>query len=125
VQPTTRPGAKLPHVWLIDRHGARISILDVVGKGLFSLITGLSGSAWVIAAKDLAVPYLRVITVGAPDAADVYCEWQRAREIEEAGALLVRPDGYVAWREVCAIHSTEIAKRKLAAAMATILARRH
>jgi 2,4-dichlorophenol 6-monooxygenase len=121
VQPTTRPGAKLPHVWLIDRHGKRISILDVVGKGLFSLITGLSGTAWVIAAKELALPYLRVITVGEPDAADVYCEWQRAREIEEAGALLVRPDGYVAWREVCAIHLTEIARQKLATVLSLIL----
>jgi 2,4-dichlorophenol 6-monooxygenase len=24
--------------------------------------------------------------------------WSRARQIEEAGVLLVRPDGYVAWR---------------------------
>jgi 2,4-dichlorophenol 6-monooxygenase len=35
---------------------------------------------------------------GSPKAQDLYCEWQRVREIEEAGALLVRPDGVVAWR---------------------------
>ena len=45
VQATTRPGAKLPHVWLIDEYGRRISTLDIVGRGKLSLLTGLSGSA--------------------------------------------------------------------------------
>ncbi|KDN75572.1 hypothetical protein DF19_08650 [Streptomyces olindensis] len=32
------------------------------------------------------------------DAHDAYGEWSRRAEIGEEGALLVRPDGYVAWR---------------------------
>jgi 2,4-dichlorophenol 6-monooxygenase len=29
---------------------------------------------------------------------DAYDEWMRLREIAESGCVLVRPDGYVAWR---------------------------
>ena len=29
---------------------------------------------------------------------DLYCAWQRLREIDEAGVLLIRPHGDVAWR---------------------------
>jgi 2,4-dichlorophenol 6-monooxygenase len=43
LQATTRPGAKSPHVWLIDKTGRKISTLDVTQKGKFSLVTGLSG----------------------------------------------------------------------------------
>ena len=47
----------------------------------------------------LDLPFLRVVVTGSSEAQDLYCEWQRIREIEEAGALLVRPDGVVAWRD--------------------------
>ena len=52
LQATTRPGAKLPHAWLVGDDGRRVSTLDVTGKGKFTLVTGLSGQAWVEAAKD-------------------------------------------------------------------------
>ena len=29
---------------------------------------------------------------------DLYDDWARAREVREDGCVLVRPDGYVAWR---------------------------
>ena len=29
---------------------------------------------------------------------DLYYDWSRRREVEESGALLVRPDKHVAWR---------------------------
>ena len=32
LQATTRPGAKVPHTWLVDRRGRRISTLDVTGQ---------------------------------------------------------------------------------------------
>ena len=41
LQATTRTGAKLPHVWLVDGAGGKTSTLDVTGKGKFSLLTGL------------------------------------------------------------------------------------
>jgi 2,4-dichlorophenol 6-monooxygenase len=122
-QPTTRPGAKIPHAWLVGTDGRRVSTLDLVGKGLFTLVTGLSGTAWVEAAHALADPALRTLVIGAPGALDAYCTWHRLRETDEAGALLVRPDGVVAWRCTHAEHDPATARRALAAALAAVLAR--
>jgi len=122
-QPTTRPGAKLPHVWLVDERGLRISTLDVTGKGKMTLITGLSGRAWVDAAQAIALPFLRTVVIGEPGASDPYLNWVRVREIEEAGALLVRPDGVVAWRHLQAAGDPLQAQRLLRAALAQLLDR--
>jgi 2,4-dichlorophenol 6-monooxygenase len=104
LQATTRPGAKLPHAWLVDEHGRRTSTLDVTGKGMFSLVTGLSGEAWAAAGRELDLPFLRTVVVGDPGSEDLYGYWADAREVEEAGAILVRPDGYVAWRVTEAVY---------------------
>jgi 2,4-dichlorophenol 6-monooxygenase len=104
LQATTRPGAKLPHCWLVDQHGRRISTLDVVGRGRLCLMTGLAGSSWAVAVEQLALPYLDCVVIGSVGAADPYLSWAGRREIEEGGALLVRPDGYIAWR-----HTTVLA----------------
>jgi len=98
LQATTRPGAKLPHAWLINRSGHKVSTLDVLAEGKMTLITGLSGTAWKNAVQELDAPYLSCVVTGEPDTQDLYCDWQRIREVHEAGAVLVRPDGYVAWR---------------------------
>lgn len=121
LQATTRPGAKIPHAWLINAKGRRVSTLDVTGKGQFSVVTGLAGGAWVEAAAKLGRPYLRVVVTGARGTQDPYCEWQRRREIKEAGALLVRPDGIVAWRHTEAVHDVAEAQRLLELALDTVL----
>lgn len=99
LQASTYAGAKIPHAWLIDKKGDKQSTLDVVGQGKFTLVTGLSGHRWVEAAKQLNLPFLRTVVTGAFGYQDPYCEWQQRREIAESGVLLVRPDGYVAWRQ--------------------------
>ena len=121
MQPTTRPGAKLPHVWLVDATGRRVSTLDVTGHGRFSLITGLAGGAWVRAAEQLDLPYLRTVVIGDPGTLDLYAAWARAREVEEAGALLVRPDGYVAWRWVEPLSDDREALAHLSDALRSVL----
>lgn len=121
LQPTTRPGAKIPHVWLVDGDGTKMSTLDVTGRGSFSLVTGLSGQAWAAAAEKLSLPYLRTVRIGAPGTADPYCSWARIREIDEAGALLVRPDGYIAWRQPAGVWDDGDAYEQLTAALTTIL----
>jgi 2,4-dichlorophenol 6-monooxygenase len=123
LQATTRPGAKIPHAWLVGRDGRRVSTLDLTGRGAFTLVTGLSGQAWAEAARGLGLPYLRVVVVGTPDAQDLYCEWQKVREIEEAGALLVRPDGHVAWRHDGAVADAATARTTLIEVLAAVLDR--
>lgn len=121
VQPTTRPGAKLPHAWLVGQDGRRVSTLDLVGKGKISLVTGIAGQAWADAAQEMNLPFLRTVVIGRPAAQDVYCSWQAVREIEEAGALLVRPDGVVAWRQHDGVANTSQAREELEQALASLL----
>lgn len=120
-QPTTRPGAKIPHAWLVDADGRRVSTLDVTGKGLFTVVTGLAGTAWRDSVRELDLPFLRIVVTGSPEAQDLYCEWQRVREIDEAGALLVRPDGVVAWRDRGGACDVREAAARLGAAIRIVL----
>jgi len=121
LQATTRPGAKIPHAWLIDAKGRRISTLDLIGKGRCTLVTGIAGTAWVEAAQSLNRPYLDALVIGRPGALDAYCNWHAVREIDEAGALLVRPDGVVAWRSMHAAADAAQARQSLAQALAAVL----
>lgn len=121
LQATTRPGAKLPHAWLVGKDGRRTSTLDVTGKGKFTLLTGLGGAAWMAAAETLDLPYLRTVVIGERGAADPYGNWRRIREIHEAGAILVRPDGYIAWRQAEAVWGGADALTELADALAAVL----
>lgn len=126
LQPTTRPGAKLPHAWLVNARGERISTLDLVGKGVFTVLTGLSGGAWDTAAsacgEALGVP-LRGVRIGAENSRDAYGEWSRVCEIAEDGVLLVRPDGYVAWRRATAPETESSAREELLGALRHVLRR--
>lgn len=123
-QPTTWPGAHLPHAWLHDTAGRKLSTLDLCGQGRLTLLTGHGGDAWCRAAEtlgrelgiDLAV---RRIGLGL-DYEDSYGDWARLREIDEAGCLLVRPDQHVAWRSQGAAADAEAV---LLGAVRAVLAR--
>jgi 2,4-dichlorophenol 6-monooxygenase len=101
-QPTTWPGARLPHAWLFDAHGGKHSTLDVTGKGRFTILTGIAGEAWAKAAEKVAkaMGVSLVTHVIGPRRAlsDLEGSWARAREITDSGCVLVRPDHHVAWR---------------------------
>lgn len=121
LQPTTRPGAKIPHAWLVDERGRRVSTLDVTGKGRFTVVTGLAGGAWAEAVEQLDLPFLDTVVIGSTGAEDPYCAWHRIREIGEAGALLVRPDGHVAWRQADGVSDADEALDRLRSVLASIL----
>jgi 2,4-dichlorophenol 6-monooxygenase len=101
--PGTRPGAPLPHAEVEDLDGGRHALMDLVRPGQFLLIAGEDGAPWCDAARRLAatagVP-LRAIRIGHLDGdyRDPRCTWLRERQITAEGALLVRPDRFVAWR---------------------------
>ena len=100
--PTTWPGARLPHVWVFDKHGAQHSTLDLTGHGQFTVLTGIGGEAWVEAAQsvaaELGVAVATRVIGPRRDYEDHVGDWARAREIADSGCLLVRPDHHVAWR---------------------------
>jgi len=94
--PCGRPGARVPHAWTL-RAGERVSTLDLLPPGRFTLIAGAAGAAWIEAARGIAAPPLHCLAIGR-DAADPDGAWTALLGIENEGALLVRPDQHVAWR---------------------------
>ncbi|KAL2871260.1 FAD binding domain-containing protein [Aspergillus lucknowensis] len=105
VKISTYPGYHLPHVWLVaNKQGARrISTLDLCVAGGFTLFTGIGGESWVQAAEEFTRKahgaHIRAYTIGfGCDYADCYWDWERVRGVRDNGAVLVRPDQFVAWR---------------------------
>jgi 2,4-dichlorophenol 6-monooxygenase len=100
-QPTTHPGAYLPHAW-IEHERKRISTLDILGFGQFGLLVGIGGDPFVEAAKTVSQELgveLPVYKVGYRcPYDDVLGEWHDIREIGDRGVLLIRPDRHIAWR---------------------------
>lgn len=94
--PTTRPGSRLPHVWL-ERAGERISTLDLVPYDRFTVVTGPRGAAWIEAAAAISATPVQAVAVGG-EVADPSGLWAKVCGIGPEGALLVRPDQHVAWR---------------------------
>jgi len=90
------PGTRLPHVW-VERLGQRVSTLDLVGS--FVLLAGPQGAAWCNAARTVAAPAITAYRIG-EDIIDVGGGLTEALGISDSGAVLVRPDGFVAWRAV-------------------------
>ena len=123
-QPTTWPGAKLPHTWVTE-NGCRVSTLDVGGHGTFSLVTGIGGRPWLDAALALAettgVPITPVSIGPGERYEDPYGTWAGLREIDDGGALLVRPDLYIAARHLGSPESPEQAHEWLAGVLRSVL----
>ena len=94
------PGTRVPHVW-IERQGQRISTLDLL-DGRFVLLTGSGGAAWCEAAKMVAQAQgiaLSAYRIGPnADLLDLENAGPTKLGISSEGAMLVRPDGFVAWR---------------------------
>ncbi|HVW70136.1 MAG TPA: FAD-dependent monooxygenase [Steroidobacteraceae bacterium] len=92
------PGSRAPHVWL-RRSGERISTLDLLGNPVF--LIGPAGDEWARAARTLEGEFrhlpLDVYQVGRDfdDEDGRFCD---SYGLSAAGATLVRPDGFVAWR---------------------------
>ncbi len=83
-QPTTRPGARAPHVWLADGR----STLDLYGDGFVLLRFGEAGVEGLLKEAARCKIPLRVVDIGEAEAAAIY----------QRRLVLVRGDGHVAWR---------------------------
>ena len=91
------PGSRAPHLWL-TRSGQQVSTLDLTGN--FLLLAGADGGMWTRAAAEVAqragLP-LDAYCVG-KDLGDPEGRFSEAYGVSNTGASLVRPDGFVAWR---------------------------
>jgi hypothetical protein len=95
-----RPGTRAPHVWL-EQQGKRISTLDLFGLH-FVLLCGEEGERWSESAHVVATRFgltLKSYRVGPTgNLLDLEERWCATYGIAPSGAILVRPDGFVAWR---------------------------
>jgi 2-polyprenyl-6-methoxyphenol hydroxylase-like FAD-dependent oxidoreductase len=84
-EPTARPGARAPHAVLADGTSTR----NLFGRDFVLLTSGLRESEWSNAAAGLR-PSVRVCSLES-GARTLY-------RLPPGGAVLVRPDGVIAWR---------------------------
>jgi putative polyketide hydroxylase len=104
-EPSARPGSRAPHVW-IERDAARLSTVDLFDGRRFTLLAGPEGGAWCnaarAAAERLGAPLDALTISAAASLADGEGRWLATYGLERDGVVLVRPDGYVAWRKASA-----------------------
>ncbi|SMR53670.1 unnamed protein product [Zymoseptoria tritici ST99CH_3D1] len=101
---STYPGFHLPHVWVAkDGQSHRKSVLDLCGHGAFTLVTSIGGEgrrnfATAVEGKRPGLT-VNVVSIGwRQEYMDAYGDWEKTRGVEDDGAVLVRPDHFVAWR---------------------------
>jgi 2-polyprenyl-6-methoxyphenol hydroxylase-like FAD-dependent oxidoreductase len=92
------PGSRAPHLWQ-QRDGRRRSTLDLFGRD-FVILAGPDGGSWCDAAPGAAAPGvpLAAFRVGGAELAVPDDSFTEAYGVSRTGAVLVRPDGFVAWR---------------------------
>ena len=112
--PTTMPGSRAPHVTLI-KNGKTISTLDLFEKD-FVLLIGSEGERWRTVTNELNQAFSFPLTVykvaSDGDLVDVENIWYQTYEITTKGAVLIRPDGHVAWRSTFMPDNPEYELRK-------------
>lgn len=91
------PGARAPHFWVTSASGERSSIVDLL-RGRLLLLADEEAAAWEQARDALGLAqFLDVHAVGAalqPQSA----KWRDLYALEAGGAVLIRPDGFIAAR---------------------------
>jgi len=101
---TGEPGSRAPHLWVRHR-GERISSLDLYERSLVLLSDAGEPGRWhecaIRLAKQMSIP-LTSYRVGTGADAELAPEdgtdWLERHGVSPGGAVLVRPDGFVAWR---------------------------
>lgn len=100
-EPSGSPGTRAPHVQVMH-NGEQFSLLDLYGKN-FVLLTGAAGQRWHTlftgGEKKLGITVDTYAIGPGQQYIDSDANFLASYSISEAGAALVRPDGFIAWRE--------------------------
>lgn len=122
--PTARPGHRAPHVWLRTAQDT-LSTLDLFGPE-FTLLAGSAGTQWYEVAQKLRDGFNLSIGChlvgGGHGYEDIEGTFGERYGIGATGAVLVRPDGWVAWRTPA---WSKDAQGELEVALRSILALEH
>lgn len=101
-RPVARPGHRAPHL-PVRMGGRECSLIDLFALDHFTLLTGSEGTAWrdALSAAGPELPPVKALTIGrevevAPGV------WEDLYGVAPSGAVLIRPDGHVAWRAAAA-----------------------
>ncbi len=116
------PGTRAPHYWL-QQEGKQISTLDLFGRN-FTLLAAAEGGAWCDSAREAANQVgiqLEVLRMGQGALQDPVGGFVAAYGLERSGCVLVRPDGFVAWR---AKNGSDASAASLSAVLSSILSQR-
>ena len=117
-----RPGHRLPHAWL-DQGAERVATHDLLRPGRWLLLAGERGADWIAAAPAVAAARgVQIDAFRAGPGGDLQGgdgSWYALRGHDPGGALLVRPDGHVAFR---ALTAADDARGALRAALDVALA---
>ena len=98
-QPSASPGCRAPHfrlgAWWQDAGTGALSCLDLIG-GSFTLFAAADASAWMDQARAQPgdIDAYRIGCAGLED----HGQFQALYGLGSEGAVLIRPDGHVAWR---------------------------
>jgi putative polyketide hydroxylase len=122
--PHAKPGWRAPHFWVRTKaNGHRVSTVELLDGG-FVVLAGPEGQAWCDAARAIDRPpkvmSYRVAADG--DLVPEHADFCALYGIAPDGAVLVRPDGHVAFRAPKAVADPKAA---LASALDRALQREH
>ena len=116
-----KPGTRAPRV-MIERAGKPISTFDLFTKN-FCILAAPDGGAWCEAARTAAAQLGLALDAHHLDHGELRDPQRRFVEaygLSAAGAVLIRPDGFVGWRAVDAAGASAAAMHK---ALASLLCR--
>lgn len=99
--PSAAPGHRMPHFWVM-RKDERISSIDLFDYEGFALLAGPQGVDWASAFRELVeqerIPGSAYVLGGSSEITVEDDSWLTLCGLSPQGAVLVRPDGHVAWR---------------------------
>ncbi|KIX09640.1 uncharacterized protein Z518_00721 [Rhinocladiella mackenziei CBS 650.93] len=103
--PRTTVGSRIPHKVSEDTSGNKLSSLDLIKRN-FVVLTTSAYSPWLDAARrqDFEVDAISV-TETSRLVKDPSGELAKVLKLKEGQALLIRPDGYIAWKMTAAVEN--------------------